>query len=216
MPNDVTPVELPAAGGLMVRGEARYVSDRWVVLVHDHGEDLDSWRSLPARLAARGISTLAIDLRGHGLSDSPRAGANGMPGSVIEDIRLAIDWAQARGAGTIALVGAGANAAALVDVSAACQIAAVVLLSPDSPGAGRPRPPVAKLIMFGGGSAGASAAAHAWQASSIGETILVDLPTTEQGCGLIHGDLAGQAGEQIEAFLARHVGIQPGEVAKHA
>ncbi len=103
-----------------------------------------------------------------------------------------------------------------MDVSEEGQVAAVVLLSPDSPGTSAPRPSVAKLIIFGGRSPRASGAAKAWQEVAVGETILVDLPAADQGCALIHGHLAAQAGEQIDAFLARHLSIQPEEVAKPA
>jgi pimeloyl-ACP methyl ester carboxylesterase len=215
MRNSVTPVELQAADGVTLRGEAVHVSDRWLVLAHDHGDDLAGWGSLPARLAAGGVSTLAVDLRGHGLSDGEPSDNDAWEASVVADVRAALNWVQAQGARTVGLAGAGATASALMRASVGSGVAAVVLLTPDPPGEGAPRPAVAKLIIFGRGSAEATYAAHAWQSLAVGETILVDLPANEEGCALLEGGLGAHVGEHMNAFLARHLPVGPEEVARH-
>jgi pimeloyl-ACP methyl ester carboxylesterase len=62
-------VEIAARDGTLLRGELRRGGADGVVLVHDHGRDLDAWRDLPAALAADGLAVLTFDLRGHGGSE---------------------------------------------------------------------------------------------------------------------------------------------------
>ncbi|MBI2589544.1 alpha/beta hydrolase [Candidatus Berkelbacteria bacterium] len=45
--------------------------DHWLIFVHGAGGDLNAWHSEREFFHQRGLSTLALDLRGHGLSDRP-------------------------------------------------------------------------------------------------------------------------------------------------
>src|SRR5438477_10057982 len=62
-------VEFAGPAALTMRGLRSGEGDRWAVLVHGEGRDLDGWRPLAGSLADRGFSVLAIDLPGHGASD---------------------------------------------------------------------------------------------------------------------------------------------------
>lgn len=47
-------------------------SSRWLIFLHGLGGDLNAWNEERVALQNLGYSTVAIDLRGHGLSDRPR------------------------------------------------------------------------------------------------------------------------------------------------
>jgi len=54
-----------------VNYDIRRLSNEFLVFVHGGGGDLNAWKEVRQALHKKGISTLAIDLRGHGLSDRP-------------------------------------------------------------------------------------------------------------------------------------------------
>ncbi len=66
-------IQLPGRAGA-VRGLAWAwpESDLGMLFLHDLGADLDELRWLAEPVAAAGISVLAVDLPGHGLSDGGR------------------------------------------------------------------------------------------------------------------------------------------------
>jgi alpha-beta hydrolase superfamily lysophospholipase len=64
-----TEVEIPTADGLVLRGTFVPGQDpdgSAVLLLHMYGSDHSSWRPFALALASSGVSSLAIDLRGHG------------------------------------------------------------------------------------------------------------------------------------------------------
>src|SRR5262249_34394341 len=100
-----TPVEIGSEPPV-VRGE-RYgdESERWAVLVHEEGRDLDAWRVLVRPLVGLGICVLAIDIPGHGASDDPWE-----PRRLPEQVLAALRLAESEGARTLCLIGAGEGA----------------------------------------------------------------------------------------------------------
>lgn len=131
------PVTFSAADGTTLAGLYYEAANRpapAVVLVHMLGRSKDEWSLIAERLQNAGISVVAMDLRGHGLS-----GGNGaMLGPMVGDVRAAIDWVSTRPGirpGALALVGAslGANLVALAAAGAAAggvAVRAVGLISP--------------------------------------------------------------------------------------
>ena len=63
------PVEIALGSGVVLRGLEYAQDGPPVVLVHDVGDDADSWGRVPAELATKGFRAVSIELRGHGLSD---------------------------------------------------------------------------------------------------------------------------------------------------
>lgn len=111
-----------------------------VLLLHMMPADRTSWQVLQDALQERGVSSLAIDLRGHG--ESVNQGGQRLDyhnfndqdhQASIEDVETALMWLIHHGfsLGSIAVAGAsiGANLA-LVAAAKHQQIPAVVLLSP--------------------------------------------------------------------------------------
>lgn len=62
-------VEIVGDDGRALRGIRWGAAPARCLLLHDLGADLDEWDVIPAALAAAGMSAIAIDLPGHGLSD---------------------------------------------------------------------------------------------------------------------------------------------------
>jgi dienelactone hydrolase len=146
-------IELKSADGMTIHatlsnpcgGAARPV----VVLAHQMCRDRSEW-SKPvhdwvAMLGARGVATLAVDLRGHGKSlrfsdgtthdlceEIDDAAVAGRYAAMADDVKAAVAYARAEArAAKVALVGAsiGANAA-LVAFADDADLAMVVALSP--------------------------------------------------------------------------------------
>ena len=63
------PVEIEVETGTKLRGHEWLVLGPPVVMVHDLGGDLDAWGPALQMAADAGFHVIAVDLRGHGLSD---------------------------------------------------------------------------------------------------------------------------------------------------
>lgn len=96
-----------------------------VILAHGVGSAGGEWARLTEALAARGVGSLALDLRGHAGSRNGPPGSTDYEGfdardwaSAAEDLRAAAAWLESRGvpAGRVAFGGAsiGANLASVV------------------------------------------------------------------------------------------------------
>jgi pimeloyl-ACP methyl ester carboxylesterase len=109
-------VEIAARDGTLLRGELRRGGADGVVLVHDHGRDLDAWRDLPAALAEDGLAVLAFDLRGHGGSDGDEVAE--------DDVADVVAFARATGFERVYVGAEGASAGAAL---ASAEEAAFVL-----------------------------------------------------------------------------------------
>jgi alpha-beta hydrolase superfamily lysophospholipase len=114
------PVTLESLDGTSLAGQLYEAASRpapAVVLVHMLSRSKSDWDGLAQELERRGITALAIDLRGHGAS----GGAVGGLGEMVQDVRAAIQWLAARPAvraDAVGVVGAslGANLALLAAV----------------------------------------------------------------------------------------------------
>lgn len=186
------------AGASTIHGQLWAGGDAWAVLVHEPGDDrdLDSWRNLPRLLAGDGMTVLALDLPGHGLS-SGRAGA----GQVTEAIVCALRLARRRGARRRFLLVAGDSAASVATAWSVESADALVLLSPRASDAALVR--VAriscpKLVLTGRG--GSDASEYVLR-NSRGWTILSQFGEESAGTDLFGGAWAAQGCEQVRHFL---------------
>jgi pimeloyl-ACP methyl ester carboxylesterase len=125
---------LTAADGGSVHAVVTEVkgSPKGVVLAHMLGRDSSDWVSLAKRLESAKLSSIAIDLRGHGKSAG--AGetleASDYP-AMLEDLKAAAAWLRKRGITEVSCVGASIGANLCAQLGAADpDIVNVVLLSP--------------------------------------------------------------------------------------
>jgi pimeloyl-ACP methyl ester carboxylesterase len=81
-----------------------------VVLVHGLAASAWAWTAVARRLAAAGRRTIAMDIRGHGLSDAPTATGAYDLGQLAGDVVAVAEGSGALGGGTVALVGHGFGA----------------------------------------------------------------------------------------------------------
>ena len=123
----VIPVEFAGPRALTLRGQRSGEGERWVVLVHGEGRDLDGWRPLAGWLADHGLSVLAFDLPGHGASDDPWEPALALPAVIA-----AIDFARSERSLPVHLVGEGVGGIAALAAAAepTRQVASIVAISP--------------------------------------------------------------------------------------
>lgn len=123
------------------------------LLLHMMPADRKSWVDFAASLEKVGLSSLAIDLRGHGESQGGPAGFKGFTDkehqASIEDVEAAVLWLRGNGFEKIALVGAsiGANLALwYLAERAGPEIKSAILLSPGLDYRGiKTEPPALKL-----------------------------------------------------------------------
>jgi alpha-beta hydrolase superfamily lysophospholipase len=201
----VIAVEFAGPRAMTLRGERSGGSERWAVLVHGVGHDLDAWRPLAIWLAERDVSVLAFDLPGHGASDDPWE-----PELVLPAVVSAIDYATSQGARKVHLVGEGVGAIAALAAAAepACNIASIAAFSPQAddrvaqPDQVREaRAP--KVILVGSLSDGPLEAAEAAFRSAIGPCEMLKFPVVAQGTDLLAGDWGQHAREKVLAHILR-------------
>jgi len=187
----VEPVEIVVAAITVLRGELRRVGPDWALLVHDLGEDLDAWCSLPSRLTEQGLSVLAVDLRGHGTSDGEADAA-----AISDDIIATVDYATTAGAARLYLGAAGQAGRCALELAAdrPDQLAGLFLVSPATP-LPKHAPTVPKLLLVGQGEAGEDEISDL----TTGRSVLARLPAESHGLGLLRGSL----GEQVVGYVVR-------------
>lgn len=148
-----------------------------VLLLHDFSRDRREWDSRSRELNARGLATLALDLRGHGESTRKTTGAVVSPsprmlhdaGSFPRDLAAACDWlkARSRAVGVMGL-SAGANLAVIAAAQgrAAAAVAVSANVKPLSDLAGGVVPvPRATLVLASEQDPGRAASARALYAA---------------------------------------------------
>ena len=201
----VVPVEFAGPRALTLRGLRSGEGDRWAVLVHGEGRDLDGWRPLAGWLADRGFSVLAFDLPGHGASDDPWEPALALPSVVA-----AIDFARSESPRQVHLVGEGLGAIAALAAATETtrQVASIVAISPHADDrvaalveVREARAP--KLILVGSLSPGALAGAEAVFRGAIGVCEMVKFPVAVQGTDLLAGEWGVHAREKVLEHLVR-------------
>ena len=75
------PIEIEVQPGTKLRGHEWLVLGPPVIMVHDEDGDLDAWGPALQMSADAGFHVIAVDLRGHGLSDG-----DADPGSLESDV----------------------------------------------------------------------------------------------------------------------------------
>jgi pimeloyl-ACP methyl ester carboxylesterase len=202
----LTSVEFAGPGGIVLRGERAGEADRWAVLVHDEGRDLDGWRPLRSWLAKRGFSVLAFDLPGHGASDDPW-----QPELALPAVAAAIEFVRSEGARQVHLVGEGIGAVAALAAAAdsSRNVASIAAFSPRLRGsvadfvtAREARAP--KLILVGSLELGALEDAEAVFHGAIGPCELAKFPVEAQGTDLLDGEWGLHARETVAGHAMRH------------
>lgn len=101
-----------------------------VVLLHGWGASVYMYRFLLADLAARGFHAIAIDFRGHGLSDKPTAPGEYRREKLVADVKEALDLLEVRG--RFALVGQSMGGAVALElaIDLADRVSRLVLINP--------------------------------------------------------------------------------------
>ncbi|MGE5344354.1 MAG: alpha/beta hydrolase [Acidithiobacillales bacterium] len=141
-PPDPFRVTIPTADGVSLAASWRPVPDRpgapAVLLLHDFSRERRDWEELAPEFTARGLATLAIDLRAHGESTrkngarlviSPRqmSDPNGFP----RDVEAACRWLRER-SGKTGIVGLSLGGNLAILASAEGLADAVVVVSANS------------------------------------------------------------------------------------
>jgi alpha-beta hydrolase superfamily lysophospholipase len=199
----VLPIEFRGPSTQVLRGLSFGAGDRWVVLVHGEGQDVDAWRPLALLLAGRDLCVLAFDLPGHGASD-----AEWSPELAGPAVIAAVDFARSAGARQIHLIGAEVGALAVLAAAAhdGYQPNSIVALSPtlddrvaDLSLLREARAP--KLILVGSLDPDALRAAEAVYRGAIGHCELTQFPVSAEGTELLAGDWGSHAREKVLAHL---------------
>jgi pimeloyl-ACP methyl ester carboxylesterase len=198
-------VEFEGPGAIVMRGQRFGVGDRWALLAHGVGKDLDVWRRIAPSLAGRGLSVLTFDLPGHGASDDPWE-----PRLAPAAITAAVTFARAQGARQVHLVGEGVAAVAALAVAAAdsSDVTSVTVLSPqpDDRVADNDRireARIPKLVLVGSSSRSAAEFAELVYRRAIGPCEMARFPVAAQGSDLLYGEWGEQALEKVLAHLLR-------------
>lgn len=127
------PVSLPSADGTMLAGTLHEADARpapGVVLVHMLHRSRSDWDEVAGRLAAAGITALAIDLRGHGGS---AGSADALP-DMVRDVTAAVQWLATRpNLRPEAVAVAGASLGANLALMAAAELPGVRAVAAISP-----------------------------------------------------------------------------------
>jgi pimeloyl-ACP methyl ester carboxylesterase len=192
--------EFVADDGTTLRGICWGGSDRWVLLVHDLGEDLDAWQPLEAVLAESGCSRLAFDLRGHGASDDTLSNDR-----TDLDIEAAARFSEEAGAKRICVLSAGRSGIVALGLRRERPFEAMALLSP-GPLEGRDPSSLRgqgtrKLFVVGSQDETLAKASSALHSTSIGWCYAVSFPTARQGCSLLEGAHAIHTKEHLASFV---------------
>jgi len=121
-------VSLQATDGVTLHAVSTLASGarRGVIFVHMEGRSSADWASLGERLSKNGLSSVAVDLRGHGQSSGERDHA-----AMVNDVTAAADHLAASGVEELVCIGAeiGANLC-LLAAGQDTRIQSAALLSP--------------------------------------------------------------------------------------
>jgi hypothetical protein len=141
------PIEIAVEPGILLRGHEWLVLGPPILLVHDEGADLDAWGPALQSSADAGFHVIAVDLRGHGLSDG-EAGA----GSLATDLAALVANVN-RVWGACGLVVAGKTCRGALSLPEAKEAPAQVLISPDFSGISasviRGSDPAIRMVLVG-------------------------------------------------------------------
>jgi pimeloyl-ACP methyl ester carboxylesterase len=185
-------VEVRVPGDLVLRGQVRRRGPDWVTLVHAPGEDIDAWLPLPDRIAAQGMSVLALDLRGHGGSDG-----SADPGAACADIRAAIGHARGEGAARVFVGAAGASVPPALDAASAERCDGLFALAPTG------EPPVTCVPRFAvvGSRDPEQDAAGSTLVNGPGWSVVARIPVDARDCSLLTTSWGSHVVDYVLAFL---------------
>jgi alpha-beta hydrolase superfamily lysophospholipase len=197
---DALEVQMP--DGVILRGLQWRGGEDAVVLLHDVGQDLDSWAPISSAVAAAGFTVMAIDLRGHGASDGAWD-----PARLSEDLRAILGAARASVRGRLVLIGAGSTGPAVFAAGIEPRPDAVILFSPgplaDPLGAWELRGEgISKLFIVGSRDQVADRTAVELRNRSIGIASLVSVSSNAHGAALLGPEWQQQLVEKVLAFLS--------------
>jgi alpha-beta hydrolase superfamily lysophospholipase len=127
-------VTLRTADGLALHAAHEPVANasRAVLLVHGEGRTAGDWKFLAGKLKQAGMTTLALDLRGHGASTSaaPAPQTDEAWAAATADVEAALAFLRGKGAQQILVVGADVGASLVLTAAApAADATNAVLLS---------------------------------------------------------------------------------------
>lgn len=199
----ITVTEFSTDDQLVLRGQRQGDGPRWVILVHDEGQDLDAWRELHGELARSGFTALSFDLRGHGASDDPW-NAN----AAVADVLAAMSFAQTHGAGAIGLVGSGIGATACLAAAGVRDAAALVAISARPATSALRAAQIVKcpkLFIVGSWDEDARRDAQEMHNGAAGWSLLSLVPLPIQGTDLLQSDWGESVRASIGAFLRNYV-----------
>lgn len=199
----IVAAEFSTSDQLVLRGQRQGNGPRWIILVHDEGQDLDSWRELSGELAGNGFTVLSFDLRGHGASDDSWDAA-GAP----VDVLAAMSFAQSEGASAVGLVGSGVGATAcLVAAANRAARAFVAISAPATTSTVEAAQLVScpKLFIVGSWDEAARREAEELYNRSAGWGLLSLVPLPLQGTDLLQSDWGASVRASIERFLRNYV-----------
>jgi pimeloyl-ACP methyl ester carboxylesterase len=191
--------ELGLSWGPTLRGVRWGSGDAVALFLHEPGEDrdLDAWGDVPARLAtALGVSAIALDLPGHGLSDDPWE-----PSRLPEVIAALIEDSNPEHPTLI--VAAGMTAIAALAAAAHLNLAGVTALSPPSIAhdVELPRSPATAKLFFAGAQSGDDLSVSRKLASSLGGWAVVNsIPAEASGAAMLATEWGLRLSEHIVGF----------------
>lgn len=199
----IVAAEFSTSDQLVLRGQRQGNGPRWIILVHDEGQDLDSWRELSGELAGNGFTVLSFDLRGHGASDDSWDAA-----AAPVDVLAAMSFAQSEGASAVGLVGSGVGATAcLVAAATRAARAFVAISAPATTSTVEAARLVScpKLFIVGSWDEAARREAEELYNRSAGWGLLSLVPLPVQGTDLLQSDWGASVRASIERFLRNYV-----------
>jgi len=129
-----TPIQLRTTDGSQVHASGNVVagSSKGVVLAHMLGRDGGDWEYLSKRLTTVKLSTIAVDLRGHGKSAKAGTELSEVDyKAMVHDLAAGAAWLRKQGVKEVSCVGASIGANLCAQLGAADPgIVNLVLLSP--------------------------------------------------------------------------------------
>jgi hypothetical protein len=187
-------IEIEVASGTKLRGHEWLVVGPPVVFVHDEGGDLDAWGGTLQQCADDGFHVIAVDLRGHGMSDGEVD-----PSSLEDDLAGLVSQVQ-RVWGTSGLVLAGRTCRGALKLGRQAGAPVQVLVTPDMVGVPEPRirvsTPAMRMVIVGSLSPTAKEEAERVFDSLPGQKVMASVGDT----------LGGERLLQSRAHLVEDVG----------
>jgi hypothetical protein len=200
-----TAIEYGLPWGTVIRGQRWGAAPDRVLLVHEHGTDIDAWGALPARLAQEVlIGVAAFELPGHGLADDPWE-----PDRLGDVLRALVGRAELPFRQV--LITAGLTAGAALDIASELQRVGLVCLSPEtSPGAmAPPRSPETPKLFFASALIGAELDnARTLASNSGGWATVTSLAVAETGTAILASRWSEQVEEGIVSFARDFLGLR--------